>query len=60
MLENAEKPNAIINGLIIIAVYFIFWVIVKVVLPIISIGLRLFSKESQIINDQAPDTLKDS
>ena len=60
MPENEVKPNAIINGLIIIAVYFIFWVIVKVVLPIISIGLRLFSKESQIINDQAPDTLKDS
>ena len=60
MQGNTAKPNAIINGSIIIAVYFIFWVIVKVVLPIISIGLRLFSKESQIINDQAPDTLKDS
>ena len=60
MSGNAEKPNAIINGSIIIAVYFIFWVIVKVVLPIITIGLRLFSKESQIINDQAPDALKDS
>ena len=60
MLENAAKPSAIINGSIIIAVYFIFWVIVKVVLPIIFIGLRLFSKESQIINDQAPGTLKDS
>ena len=60
MLENAAKPNAIINGSIIIAVYFILWVFVKVVLPIISIGLRLFSKESQIINDQAPGTLKDS
>ena len=60
MPENEAKPNAIINGSIIIAVYFIFWVIVKAVLPIISIGLRLFSKESQIINDQAPDTLKDS
>ena len=60
MSENAAKPNAIINGSIIIAVYFIFWVIVKVLLPIISIGLRLYSKESQIINDQATDTLKDS
>ena len=60
MSEDEVKLNAIINGLIIITVYFIFWVIVKVVLPIISIGLRLFSKESQIINDQAPDTLKDS
>ena len=60
MSENAAKPNAIINGSIIIAVYFIFWVIVTVVLPIISIGLRLYSKESQTINDQAPDTLQDS
>ena len=60
MSENAAKPNAIINGSIIIAVYFIFWVIVTVVLPIISIGLRLYSKESQIINDQASDSLQDS
>ena len=60
MSENAAKPNAIINGSIIIAVYLIFWVIVTVVLPIISIGLRLYSKESQIINDQPPDTLQDS
>ena len=60
MSENAAKPNAIINGSIIIAVYFIFWVIVTVVLPIISIGLRLYSKESQIINDHTPDTMQDS
>ncbi len=60
MSENAAKPNAIINGSIIIAVYFIFWVIVTVVLPIISIGLRLYSKESQIINEQGPDTMQDS
>ena len=60
MLENAAKPNAIINGSIIIAVYFIFWVIVTVVLPIISIGLRLYSKESQMINNQGPDTPQDS
>ena len=60
MSENAAKSNAILNGSIIIALYFIFWVIVTVVLPIISIGLRLYSKESQIIKDQAPDTLQDS
>ena len=60
MSENTAKPNAIINGSIIIAVYFIFWVIVTVVLPIISIGLRLYSKESQIINDHTPDTVQDS
>ena len=60
MTENAAKPNTIINGSIIVVVYFIFWVIVKVVLPIISIGLRLYSKESQIINDHTPDTVQDS
>jgi len=59
MPENAAKPNAIINGLIIIALYSILWVIVTVVLPIISIVLRLHSKESQIINDQTPDTMQD-
>ena len=60
MSENAAKPNAIINGSIIIAVYFIFWVIVTIVLPIISIGLRLYSKESQIKNDHTTDTVQDS
>ena len=60
MSGNAAKPNTILNGSIIVALYFIFWVIVTVVLPIISIGLRLYSKESQTINEQAPDTLQDS
>ena len=60
MLKNEAKPNVIIDGIIIIAVYFIFSVIVTVVLPIISIGLRLYSKESQIINDQAPDNPQNS
>ena len=60
MPENAAKPNAIINGSIIIAVYFIFWFVVTVILPIISIRLRLYSKESKIINDHTPDTVQDS
>ena len=60
MTEDAAKPSTIINGSIIIALYFIFWVIVKVVLPIISIGLRLYSKESQIKNDQTPVATKDA
>ena len=60
MSDNAAKSNVIISGSIVIAVYFIFWVIATVVLPILSIGLRLSSKESQIINDQAPDNLQDS
>ena len=58
MSENAKKPYAIIDGSIIIAVYFIFWFIVTVALPIISLGLRLYSKETQIKNDQAQDTLQ--
>ena len=60
MSKNESKLNAVIDGIIIIAVYFIFSVIVTVVLPIISIGLRLYSKESQIINDQAQDTPQNS
>ena len=60
MSEHKAKTNTIVNGSIIIAVYFIFWVIVTVVLPIISTGLRLYSKESQIINDQTPDNFQDS
>ena len=60
MFENAAKPNGIINGSIIIAVYFIFWVIVTILLPIITIGLRLYSKESQIKTDHAPENIQDS
>ena len=60
MSANAAKPNNIINGSIIIAVYLIFWIIVTILLPMISIGLRLYSKESQIVNDLAPDNLQDS
>jgi len=60
MSESAAKPNTIINGSIIIAVYFIFWVIVTVVLPIMSIGLRLYSKESKIKNDQTPDKMQNA
>jgi len=60
MSENVAKPNAIISGSIIIAVYFIFWVIITVVLPIISLGLRLFLKESQITKDQVSESMEDS
>jgi len=60
MAENSAKPSTIINGSIIFALYFIFWVILIVMLPIISIGLRLYSKESHINNDQTPVTTKDA
>ena len=60
MSGNAVKQNGVISGSIIIAIYLIFWVIATVLLPIISVGLRLYSKESQIKNDQAQDTLQKS
>ena len=60
MSENNEKPNNILDISIMIAVYILFWIIVTVLLPIISIGLRLYSKESKIINDTQHDRLQDS
>ena len=60
MSDYKAKPNSIINGSIVIAVYFIFWIVASFLLPIISLGLRLYSKESKIIKDPTQDTLKDS
>tara|TARA_B100000686_G_C16431726_1_gene782491 strand:- start:518 stop:700 length:183 start_codon:yes stop_codon:yes gene_type:complete len=60
MSGNAVKQNGVISGSIIIAIYLIFWVIATVLLPIISVGLRLYSKESQIKNEQTQDNLKDT
>ena len=59
MLENAVKSNVIVNGSIMIGVYFIFWIVVTIVLPIISLGLRLFLKESQIVSNHTTDTLQE-
>jgi len=55
---NAQfaKPKAILNGSLLIALYFIFWVVVTVVLPILSLGLRLYTKEQGILKDhQEPE-----
>ena len=60
MSGNAVKQNGVISGSIIIAIFLIFWVIATVLLPIISVGLRLYSKESQIKNEQTQDNLKDT
>ena len=54
------KPNGFFDRLIIITVHLIFWVIVTFVLPIISLGLRLFVKKSQIKSDHTLETLQDS
>jgi hypothetical protein len=56
MSEKLAKPKAILDGSFLIAVYFIFWIVVTVVLPILSIGLRLYSKESDTMHDHTPET----
>ena len=57
MPEYKEKRYTILDRSIMIAVYIVFWIIVTVFLPIISIGLRLYSKESRILNDTPNDRL---
>jgi len=54
---NAQfaKPKAILNGSLLIALYFIFWIVVTVVLPILSLGLRLYTKERGILKDQTQE-----
>ena len=54
---NAQfaKPKAILNGSLLIALYFIFWIVVTVVLPILSFGLRFYSKEKGILKDHTQE-----
>ena len=59
MLKCKAKQNSIFEKIISIAVYLTFWVIATFVIPIISLGLRLYSKESQIISENTPETLQD-
>ena len=60
MSEYSVKPNDFFDRLITITVHVIFWIIVTFVLPIISLGLRLFVKKSQIKSDHTLETLQDS
>jgi len=56
MNAQLSKPIAILNGSLLIALYFIFWIVVTVVLPILSLGLRLYTKEQGILKDhQEPE-----
>jgi hypothetical protein len=52
------KPKAFLNGSLLIGLYFLFWIVIAVVLPILSIGMRLYSKELNILKDhtQEPGT----
>ena len=55
MNAHLAKPKAILNGSLLIALYFIFWIVVTVVLPILSLGLRLYTKEQDILNDHTQE-----
>ena len=58
MDADLTKPNAFLNGSLLIGLYFLFWIVIAVVLPILSIGMRLYSKELNILKDhtQEPGT----
>ena len=56
MDADLTKPKAFLNGsLLLIGLYFLFWIVVAVVLPILSIGMRLYSKELNILKDHTQD-----
>jgi hypothetical protein len=55
MNAQLEKPIAILNGSLLITLYFIFWIVVTVVLPILSLGLRLYTKEQSILKDHTQE-----
>ena len=55
MNAQLAKSKAILNGSLLIALYFVFWIVVAVVLPILSIGLRLYTKEQGILKDHNQD-----
>ena len=51
MNAQLAKSKAILNGSLLIALYFIFWIVVKVVMPILYLGLQLYTKEKGILKD---------
>ena len=55
MNAQLAKSKVILNGSLLIALYFIFWIVVTVVMPILSLGLRLYTKEQDILNDHTQE-----
>ena len=55
MNAHLAKPIAILNGSLLMTLYFIFWMVVTVVLPILSLGLRLYTKEQGILKDHTQE-----
>ena len=60
MLECKAKQNSIFEKLNTIAVSLVFWVIATFLIPIVSLVLRLYSKESKIKTDLTQDHLQDT
>jgi len=60
MLECKAKQDSIFEKLNTIVVSLIFWVIATFLIPIVSLVLRLYSKESKIKKDLTQDNLQDS
>ena len=59
-MECKTKQNSIFEKLNTITVSLIFWVIAKFLIPIVSLVLRLYSKESKIKTDLTQDNLQDT
>ena len=55
MALDLTKLKAFLSGSFLIGLYFLIWIVVAVVLPILSIGLRLYSKELNILKDQTQE-----
>tara|TARA_B100001250_G_scaffold280399_1_gene242734 strand:+ start:487 stop:693 length:207 start_codon:yes stop_codon:yes gene_type:complete len=60
MLECKAKQDSIFEKLNTIVVSLIFWVIATFLIPIVSLVLRLYLKESKIKKDLTQDNLQDS
>ena len=60
MLECKAKQNSIFEKLNTIAVSLVFWVIATFLIPIVSLVLRLYSKESKIKNELTQDNLQET
>jgi len=51
MYATLVNLKAIIYGSLVISIYLIFWILLTVVMPIISLGMRFYSKEQRILKD---------
>ena len=51
MYATLVKLKAIMYGSLVISIYLIFWILLTVVMPIISLGMRFYSKELRVLKD---------